>query len=210
VRQRYEPFDPLLIEALNDAEADVRDWAALTLARAVPVSRSFPYHRPPHPKVRPLKLLVDRLDSKEIVVRLWAVEALGDQGGEGLEALTAALKDPSKEVRARAAQVLADKSAGFAEAVPALVESLEDPDTIPRLSAAVALIKLQPESEAAIQVLRKGLRDTSHSVRCYTLRSIRDSRVKASKVIPLIEEAQEDTSPEVKALAGEALESVLR
>jgi hypothetical protein len=48
----------------------------------------------------------------------------------------------------------------------------------------------------------------SHSVRCYTIRRIRDGGATAQALIPLLREAERDPSPEVRALAREALRKI--
>jgi len=195
---KTEAMRTIVLPALSDPDEEVRDWAVHAIVRFdLEAELGLP-------------ALLRHLGSSEAAMRLWVIEKLGDQGKEGLEAVVSTLKDSSKLVRERAAQILMDKGADPAVAGPALVDAIKDFEPIPRIAAAATLIKLDPSSEAAMEVLSLALKDPSHSVRCYTIRRIRDGGATAQALVPLLRRAEGDPSPEVQALAAEALKSVLK
>jgi HEAT repeat protein len=123
---------PLLIEALKDNDAQVRTWAALTLAPmgelAVPA-------------------LVGAFKDGDTETCLWAGMALSRIGEQAVPALTAAVKDrDSVSARRGATRALGLFGPGAKAAVPALVGALGDSDPEVRTNAALALKRIDPEA----------------------------------------------------------------
>ena len=90
---------------------------------------------------------VEQLRAKDSALRLRAVKALGERGGEVevvVPALAGALKDSDPFVRRDAARALGKLGARARPAAPALVAALRDRSPAVRKAAAEALGKVDP------------------------------------------------------------------
>jgi hypothetical protein len=92
-RPDFKELTPVLIDALRDRDAEVRQSAASALASIG------------HPAIEPLlDVLKDKEQSKEMRANAaYVLGQMGPSGQEALPALTKALKDDDKEIRRRAA-----------------------------------------------------------------------------------------------------------
>ena len=126
---------PALIRLLGDADLQVREHAAQALRESG--SSAVPG-------------LVAALHSKQVLLRLGAVEVLGStHDPRAVQPLAGVLKkDPLSEIRWAAAIALG--GSGSAGAIPPLVESLRDKNRYTRYGAAIALRQLgwTPETDA--------------------------------------------------------------
>jgi beta-lactamase regulating signal transducer with metallopeptidase domain len=143
VASRHDTVRPL-VSALDDADADVREKAALALA----VSSS-------HEAVAPLlRALTDR----DAQVREKAAIGLALRRDERvIEPLLAAINDPDAQVREKVAIALG--TSGDPRAAVALERALRDPDPQVREKAATGLMLLNTSvDEAQVARVRDGLR----------------------------------------------------
>src|SRR3972149_8149353 len=105
----------ILIAALKDADADVRKAAAEALEKLEARER--------------LDALAKKIESGQMIEKVKVIYALSDLRGPRVAAiLSAALKDPSEDVRAAAARALG--AMGDATVLQSLVEALKDASPI--------------------------------------------------------------------------------
>ena len=103
-------------------------------------------------------LLEDPKTAKE--TRFRAAEIIASCGAPAVPALTRALKDPEKEVRAKIVELLGAMGPAAKAAVPALAQTVaDDASGTVRLRAAYTLPKLGPDAKNALPVLRAALND---------------------------------------------------
>jgi HEAT repeat protein len=92
--------------------------------------------------------LIEQLGSSSVSQRRQAREGLLERGAAAVSALTAALNDPSRDIRWEAARTLAMQP--FPWTAPALVHALEDDDMDVRWVVAEALIEQGREGARVI------------------------------------------------------------
>jgi HEAT repeat protein len=135
-----------LVPGLDDADPDVRLWAAEALGNMGPRAADA------------VPRLVTLLERGEPQARAQAAKALGAIGS-GARSVVAALcehvKDPDPKVRWQAITALSSLGPDARAAVPALIEALQDPDA--QAWAARALGSMAPVAKTAIPALVKGL-----------------------------------------------------
>lgn len=108
------------------------------------------------PQLPPLQMFM------EWGVRQTATDSLARIGLPAMPALIDALRDPSADVRDRAAQALARIGPPARQAVPSLIDALNDPDWRVRRSAARALGQIGPAAEEAVPALIEVIRDPAY------------------------------------------------
>jgi HEAT repeat protein len=111
--------------------------------------------------------LTDALDDDAPAVRRRALDALVDLGVEGIPALTQALKSKDLTLRLRAMNGLGRQGAPARAAVPALVEALSDPNPSARWAAATALGRIGLEARDALPALTRAAQGADLSLRLY-------------------------------------------
>ena len=146
---------PVLIEALSDAEPQVRAAAAQALGEIGHVSA---------PALPHLFLLVKDPDAD---VRVKAVEALPKISNDTATAhpLILALSDSAPEVRRAAASALGTLLTPTSRTVAALAQALRDSTPTVRAAAALSLAQIGPPARASRTALLAARRDSSATVR---------------------------------------------
>jgi HEAT repeat protein len=181
---------PILVTALRDPSADVRDAVATALKdrmgqvrtliepdlqdSAVEIRKRATEALGPLGHVAPgeiLPILRGSLEDREAVVRVAAVRALREIGDLANGALREALKHDEPDVRAAAAEAIAIVSPRTA--VSGLVDLLGDSDASVRASAVRALGSLGAEARNAADALQKiAQNDASADVRALAARAL--------------------------------------
>ena len=112
--------------------------------------------------------------------------------------------------RARGARLLGDCGPAALPTVPALVRLLKDPDGDVRVAAAEALLKISPDphGEAALGVLAEALKAPDLLVRRRSAEALAGCGVRAKSVLPGLRAALDDSEPEVRRAAAEAVRKV--
>jgi HEAT repeat protein len=113
------------------------------------------------------------------------------------------LRDPSADVRARAARAL---TAFDRHAVPSLVGALGDGDYAVRTSAAEALVKIGPGT--VVPGVIEALQHTEPRVRANAAVVLGSFGPAAMPAVPALTRALKDANPRVRELAGEALNRI--
>lgn len=143
---------PVLIEAMNDRVDDVREKAAEGL------------HRAGLDGPDAVRIFSAAMKDTNSAVRFWAAFGLGDAGvPSGVPALTAALQDENKNVRAISCESLGKLGPASRAAVPALIERLQDDPYVQNFSI-LALGGIGPGAAAALSHLER-LAEQSESSR---------------------------------------------
>jgi HEAT repeat protein len=113
------------------------------------------------------------------------------------------LRDPSAEVRARAAQALATFDQ---RAVAALTGALGDGEYKVRASAAEALVKMGPGP--VVPSMIEALRNAEAAVRANAAAVLGAFGPAAKSAVPALTRALKDVNPRVRELAGDALSRI--
>ena len=146
---------PLLENALNDPDEEVRIWMVL----------AFLHHTTEKKKALPM--LVEMLKSTNDSVRSSAAAGIGGLGPDGSSAapaLAQALKeDPNPYVRRAAAITLSEIKPDPAVVMPALLKGLDEKGTDVPWFSAEALGKLGSKAKEAVPVLLAILKNSSSS-----------------------------------------------
>lgn len=148
----------VVLQRVPDAEATEEDLDRDEGAGAATAAVVF--------RGRPLSYYAAKLKSGNGSERLKAVRAIGYFGSDGASAvpeLTAALTDPSPDIRSGAAASLG--LIGSASAVPSLAKALSDPDARVRCLSAIALEDMGPRAAPAVPQLAQALNDPVNYVR---------------------------------------------
>jgi HEAT repeat protein len=143
-----------------------------------------------------------------VVMLLVAVLAVAtapsaEQGGRTIAELQRQLRDPSTDVRARAAQALATFQH---RAVSALTAALNDREYKVRASAAEALVKIGPS--AVVPAMIKALESAEIPIRANAVVVLGAFGPDAKAAVPALARALKDENLRVRELAGEALNRV--
>jgi HEAT repeat protein len=170
---------------------------SLAVVAAVVSLLAAPPLRAESPKERAAKLMKTLARDKDAQKRADAAESLGDMGAwDSVPALTAALKDPSADVRIAATYALTKLKDHAQEAVPALKEMLADPNSLVRYNAVVALQNMDAATpEELMPALAPLLADRDKEIRENVLKmlfnvglaekAVRDTLVGALELGPL-------------------------
>jgi HEAT repeat protein len=170
---------------------------SLTAVAAVVSLLAAPPLRAESPKEKAAKLMKVLARDKDAEKRADAAEGLGDMGAwDSVPALTAALKDPSADVRIAATYALTKLKDHAQPAVPALKEMLADPNSLVRYNAVVALQNMDAAtSEELMPALAPLLADRDKEIRENVLKmlfnvgledkAVRDTLVGAMELGPL-------------------------
>jgi HEAT repeat protein len=144
-----------LIPLLKDPENDPRETAARSLASIAPKA-------PASVAAELGSALLGAVDDREAVVRSHAVEALGGLGARGARlvpqergAFERALRDPSEDVRASAAEAVGNLGTRVPWTVALLTKALADPVHDVRKMAVVALEKMGPAAAPATKAIAR-------------------------------------------------------
>ena len=217
---------PALMQALQDAEAQVRKSAAFSLGRlgakeAVPALKTLLLDQDDRVKLGAIEAL-RRLGDQEVVpslakvlmsllqsegrdVKFIAIDKLGELGAqEAVPFLIQALQDREELVRSSAATALGRM--GVQEAVPALIEMLRDQDFSVGKSAAQALARIG--GQKAVSSLIAALEEDVPAV--VSLPSGWLNRLSGQEAIPTLVEALRKGDSWVKENAIEALGNLHR
>ncbi|MFL5241573.1 MAG: HEAT repeat domain-containing protein [Gemmataceae bacterium] len=112
---------------------------------------------------------IKELDSSDSQTRqhaIFALGAIGDDGGEAVPALAKRLhEDPDPEARYKAALALSKMCPSAREAVPELAEALDDDEPFVRVNAAMALFRLGGDARSAIPALIRAVEDEANLTR---------------------------------------------
>jgi HEAT repeat protein len=154
----------------------------------------------------PVPRLIKALKNPKSLIRLKALEALGDlepaARTAAVPALLEALKDDNPDVREKALEVLMRLSPS---AVPALIEALKDADHIVRGGA---IDSLEGLGSAAVPALVEALKDADPSVRMSAALVLGSIGPAASAAVPALLEALKDADVDVRVRAAGALGSI--
>jgi HEAT repeat protein len=93
-----------------------------------------------------------------------------------MPALIRATEDADADVRAWAADALAEMGPDAAPAIPALIRLLSDKEEGPRNTGCFALGKIGPAASVALPALRKALHDPSRDVQRFARQAIKEIR----------------------------------
>lgn len=142
VIEKFETKDviPPLLEALKDADSNIRSYASLTLTKKGSTA---------------LPNLVPAIQDTNKQVRQVVIQILGNMGPEAkvaIPALTQALKDKDRDIRLSAMEALI-KIGADATVVTALIPLLKDSDNDVRQEAIESLGKIGPVAKATVQPL---------------------------------------------------------
>jgi hypothetical protein len=112
--------------------------------------------------------------------------------------------------RARGARLLGDCGPAALPTVPALAKLLKDPDGDVRVAAAEALLKISPDpqAEAALAVLAEALKAPELLVRRRAAEALAGCGTRSKIVLPGLRAALQDSEPEVRRAAAEAVRTV--
>ncbi|HMB73927.1 MAG TPA: HEAT repeat domain-containing protein, partial [Gammaproteobacteria bacterium] len=144
--------------------------------------------------------LLPMLDDSDPVIRLAALEALGDMGRDApLPALTAALGDPSPQIRVAALEALTMRR--DAAAVGSIEASVFDPDPQVRLAAIDALAAIEDRSSVA--VLGALLGDSDPAVRHGAIAALGD--IGGIRAHRYLEQMRFDPDESIRASVGDIL-----
>ena len=122
----------------------------------------------------------------EKVNALYAIGQLGSVARLGVDVLSAALSDPSPEVRAAAATSLSQIGEANSAAIPALTKALTDGNSRVRAMAAMALRASGPKAAPAVSQLTAALQDSADSVRYFAASAIGAIGPQAASAIPAL------------------------
>jgi HEAT repeat protein len=191
---------PTVTEALTDADSDVRQAAAITLAS---VTRDTDAAVP--------ALLKALTTDREAEVRAQAATALGRIGPAAHaavpELIRALRNDSAGKVREEAAQSLGRLGAGSAEALVALAEALDDPEAFDEAREALQRMPVEDLSP-----LFRALKDNDVHRRRMAARAlslVRFQGREAREAIPPLQDALKDQDDGVRQDAARSL-GVLR
>jgi len=115
--------------------------------------------------VTKLSQLLDLLKAKDCAVRRWGaigLLALSDNAAPAMEALLAALKDSSPDVRMTAAEALCGLGRAD-DAMPVLIELLSHESRIIRNETLLAICRIGPAAKPALPHLDKALPSCQHT-----------------------------------------------
>lgn len=191
------PLMPLLTEALQDEDAEVRRdvaWAFCRVGEAVGGA---------------LTMLRLRVDDEDLQVRRASAAALawvaGPEAADVLPVLSEGLADPSPESRRGTAWALQGLGSEARPAYPDLIRLLADADPTVRHTAAATLaagLGLRPEDPA--ELLRELLRDEEPAIRRAAITVLRSNFPTAFEAIPLLMDLLHDDDEETRQLAAGA------
>jgi HEAT repeat protein len=151
---------PALLEAMRDAEWNVRNAAGRALEEAA---------GPEHADVLTSVLAEPDVETRYHVAR--ALARLGPTAARAVPVLVTTLADADSEVRMEACWALAAIGPAAASAAPALLRALRDPDPQVRAGAAWGLAHVGAGADAAaaleplLQDADRDVRDAAHAVR---------------------------------------------
>ena len=140
---------------------------------------------------QPLSYYTARSQTASGMDKVNAVYEIGQFGPDAVSAipvLSAALSDPSAEVRAAAATSLAKIGAANASAVPMLTKVLSDGSPRVRALAAMALRASGPQAASAVPQLTAALHDPVDSVRYFAASALGTIGQPAASAIPALVE----------------------
>lgn len=125
---------------------------------------------------------------------------------QSVEMFSAALSDPSVEVRKLAAVRLGKLSPSAVVAVGDLAKALKDDDATVRQYAATSLGQLGEEAAGAVDLLIAALDDPAVQVRRETIAALNRIGPSAKRAIPALNKRLEDPDPKTRELAQLTIE----
>jgi HEAT repeat protein len=147
--------------------------------------------------------LVSRRAAFACLLALLVATPVAGQGTRTLIEWQRDLRDPSVDVRVRAAQAL---GAFGQRAVPALTTALGDGEYRVRAGAAEALVRIGPES--VLPSMIEALKSADVTTRANAAVVLAAFGPAAKSAVPALARALKDANPRVRELAGEALTRV--
>jgi HEAT repeat protein len=172
----------VLVSALNDSDRRVCDGSAVALGK---MGRAVVPH------------LCGVLDHEKKDVKIYAIEALGNNGPEAVEgvtALTGKFSDADPVIRLKVIWALSRIGPA---AVPGLVPALENESAVSRWYAATALGRIGSDAETVVPALVRRLQDEDYRVRQAAARELAHFRPLDESVINALVAAIGDTSSAV-------------
>lgn len=144
----------------------------------------------------------ERAQSALVLASLW-------RDSSAIVALTRAIHDPDREVRAAAAFALGSGNAqGSHAALYALLRAMQDTAAEVRAAAMESLRKAWPDQPAVLQAAGIAVTDTSSIVREEAIHALAAFGPRARPFRRHIENAENDSSPAVRSLARNALNRI--
>lgn len=184
----------VLIDALNNPHAQVRELAVVALAE-LPVTPA-----------RRVGALAKAMRDASARVRRRAARAIGDFGGHAVPALSVlvgGLRDPDTSVRRDAAGSLGRLGSAAQSAAHGLVGLMAEPDTRTRIVAATALKRIGP---GVIPALIEGLAHPDAELRGRCASVLGNLAPTDPTVAAMLQTITDDEDEEVRRRAGVALE----
>lgn len=200
-----EFFFPLVIQALQDKDAKVRENAVWSLPKL---------HVEAKKKTEALKSLMKALDDPDADVRGWTARSIGELAGplDNRELFEAAvkriarfLKEEDRDTRLAAIIGLHGLTRATEKAVPTIASALRDEDEAVRGSVYFHLSHDCPAKELAIPFLVEAFDDKNQENRFHVIHTLRSVGPLPESVAPFLITALRDESPEVRSVAVMAL-----
>lgn len=154
----------------------------------------------------------DELKATDPVRRADAVSALRhfpSHAEESLRFSIAAIRDPEPLVRVTALDAVGRAGPDARQALPDLLAALEDERLEVRLAAAAATLSVDASlAEKTTPAIAAGLQSEDARLKLAAMAAVGQLGKRAPNAIPALENALEESSPEVRFAAKRALESV--
>ncbi|KAF9197402.1 hypothetical protein BGZ49_002181, partial [Haplosporangium sp. Z 27] len=220
---------PILLNALEDENWDVRRLAASTLGKCstlpdtalqalvgalkdedwrITRAAALTLGKQPTLSDSILQALIDALKDENCNIIRSAASALGKQSklpNSALQALVGALKNEDKYVRHSVLYALGKQSIFPDSALQALIEALKDEHWRVRRSAASVLGKQSIMPDSALQVLIDTLKDKNREVRLSAASALRSQSTFPDSVLQALDNALDDEDSNVRNSAAFAL-----
>jgi HEAT repeat protein len=160
----------------------------------------------PEPAEAQQRATQQEAEAKRLAEEAWAMARREEARKRPVAELGKALKEGESQTRVMAAEILGERGAEGAEAVPDLSDALQDQDTEVRRQATIALGLIGPPGKAALPALiATGLKDADECVRVAAARAILRVGPPSRNALKEIVEGLGDSNPEVCS----AVEAVL-
>lgn len=154
-------------------------------------------------------ILIEALEDPDLLVRVRAINALGQMRIEGRQALPRLIgiaKTDQTMARAAAVDALSQILPGSDAVNGVLVAGLKDPAREVRLAAVAGLSWSPASARAAVPELIEALRDSGAEVRGNAAQLLGQTGEASDRLLRALSEAQNDPDETVRLKAGQALE----
>ncbi len=160
----------------------------------------------------PVDELIEQLQGSDATTRYKAakqLEELGLNATAAVDELALALADGDVRVRYRSAKALSTMEELASAAVPALMVGLQDTDRDVRYYCAKSIYKIGEEAEAALDTVLAALKvEEDADIRRYLVKSLGDIGEGNEAALLAAKRLQNDTNPQVREAAKDALEEL--